>query len=274
MANVLKKEKQIAVIAALVEGSSVRSIERMTGVHRDTILRLMVRVSKACADFSDNTLRDLDCKRIEVDEIWSFVAKKNRNVTSEDDTRFVGDQYTFVAMDPESKLVPSYRVGKRTAATTWAFIADLKSRLRNRVQLSSDSFEPYVKAIQAEFGRDIDYARVIKSYEEEPAGRGRYSPPAVIHVEKDDLIGNPNMALASTSMIERQNLTIRMSCRRLTRLTNAFSKKYENLQAAMDLHFCHYNFVRTHRTIRCTPAMEAGIAKSHLTVADLVEMAA
>lgn len=274
MANVLKTEKQVAVISALVEGASVRSIERMTGVHRDTILRLMVRVSKACAAHSDANLRDLDCKRIEVDEIWAFVAKKNRNVNDEDDSRFVGDQYTFVAMDPETKLIPSYRVGKRTAATTWAFMADLKSRLRNRLQLSSDAFEPYVKAIQAEFGREIDYARVVKSYEEQPAGRGRYSPPRVVHVEKDDIIGAPDLSLASTSLIERQNLTIRMSCRRLTRLTNAFSKKYENLKAAMDLHFCHYNFVRTHRSIRCTPAMEAGIAKSHLTVKDLVEMAA
>ena len=274
MANMLKKEKQIAVIAALVEGSSVRSIERMTGVHRDTILRLMVRVSKACASFSDAQMRDLNCKRIEVDEIWAYVAKKNRNVTGADDWRRVGDQYTFVAMDPETKIVPTYRLGKRTADTTWEFIYDLKARLRNRVQISSDGFSAYASAIDAAFGRDVDYATVIKSYEEEMPGRGRYSPPAVVSVEKNDVIGYPVMALASTSLIERQNLTIRMQCRRLTRLTNAFSKKLENLQAALDLHFCHYNFVRTHRTIRCTPAMEAGVAKSHLTVGDLVEMAA
>ena len=274
MANVLKLDKQVAVISGLVEGMSVRSVERMTGVHRDTILRLMVRVANGCAAFSDKTLRNLNATRVEVDEIWAYVAKKQRNVDWRDDFRLVGDQYTFVAIDPESKLIPTWLVGRRTSSTTFAFIRDLRFRLKNRVQISSDGWEPYVRAIEEQFGDNVDYATIVKSYEETPAGRGRYSPPRVTSVEKDVKIGMPAVDLISTSMVERQNLSIRMECRRLTRLTNAFSKKLENLKAAMDLHFTHYNFVRYHRTIRCTPAMEAGIASSALTVRDLVELAA
>jgi IS1 family transposase len=274
MANVLKLEKQVAVISALVEGSSVRSVERMTGVHRDTILRLMVRVASAGAAYSHRALRDLPCERIEVDEIWAYVAKKQRNVTADDNRAQVGDQYTFVALDPESKLIPCWLTGKRTADTTWSFMFDLKARLRNRVQLSSDGFEPYVNAVEAAFGKNVDYAQIVKSYEETPAGRGRYSPPRIVSVDKDDLIGFPDMDKVSTSLVERQNLTIRMQVRRLTRLTNGFSKKVENLRAAMDLHFTHYNFIRFHKTIRCTPAMEAGVVSSPMTVKDLVEMAA
>jgi len=274
MANTLKLDKQVAVISALVEGASVRSIERMTGVHRDTILRLMVRVANGCAAFSDQTLRNLDCDRIEMDEIWAYVAKKQRRVSDDDNRRLVGDQYTFVALDPDSKLIPSWLVGKRTADTTYAFVSDLKARLKNRVQLSSDAFEPYLRAVEEVFGHDVDYAQIVKSYEETPSGRGRYSPPRIVSVEKEELIGYPDMDLVSTSLVERQNLTIRMQVRRLTRLTNAFSKKLENLKAAMDLHFTHYNFVRFHRTIRCTPAMEAGVVSSPLTVGDLVELAA
>lgn len=274
MANVLKLEKQVAVISGLVEGMSVRSIERVTGVHRDTILRLMVRVSKACAAYSDVTLRDLPCQRIEMDEIWAYVGKKQKNITIDDDRELVGDQYTFVALDPDTKLIPSWLVGKRTSMTTWNFMYDLRDRMKNRVQLSSDAFEPYVSAVEAAFGRNVDYAQIVKSYEETPAGRGRYSPPRVVNIEKDQVIAFPDLSKVGTSYVERQNLTIRMECRRLTRLTNAFSKKVENLKAAMDLHFTHYNFVRSHRSIRCTPAMEAGIASTALTVKDLVEMAA
>jgi IS1 family transposase len=273
MANVLKTEKQVAVISALVEGASVRSVERMTGVHRDTILRLMVRVANAGASFSDATLRDLDCKRIECDETWAFVAKKQRNIEPDDDRNRVGDQYTFVALDAESKLIPCWRVGKRGNETAYDFMLDLKSRLRNRVQLSTDGFEPY-GAIRHAFGEDVDYAQIVKSYEETPAGRGRYSPPRIVSVEKEDVIGYPDMDLVSTSYVERQNLSIRTQVRRLTRLTNGFSKKLENMKAALDLHFTHYNFVRFHKTIRCTPAMEAGVVPSALTVGDLVDMAA
>lgn len=274
MANVLKRDKKVAVITQLLEGSSVRSAERITGVHRDTILRLMVRVAGAAAAFSDATLRGLDCSRIEVDEIWAFVAKKNKNVVESDDWREVGDQYTFVALDPESKLIPCYRVGKRNVQTTQAFIDDLASRVRRRVQISSDAFPAYYHAIATGFDRNVDYASVVKEYAETPAGRGRYSPPRVISTTKEDLIGSPNLTLASTSLVERQNLTIRTHCRRLTRLSLGFSKKLENFKASMDLYFAFYNFVRLHRTISCTPAQQAGVLSSALSVGDLVDMAA
>jgi len=258
MANVLKVEKQVAVISGLVEGASVRSIERMTGAHRDTILRLMVRVAGACAEYSDKALRDLPCGRIECDEIWAYVAKKQRNVRADEDRRQVGDQYTFVALDADSKLIPCWRVGKRGAQTAVDFMLDLKSRLRNRVQLSTDGFEPYVAAVRHAFGDDVDYAQIVKSYEETPAGRGRYSPPRIVSVEKDAVIGYPEADLVSTSYVERQNLTIRMQVRRLTRLTNGFSKKVENLKAAMDIHFTHYNSVRFHRRCAARPPWRPG----------------
>jgi IS1 family transposase len=257
-----------------LEGSSIRSTERITGVHRDTIIRLMVRVAAAAERFSSATLVDLPCKRIEVDELWAFVQKKNKNVVEADDWSRVGDQYTFVALDPETKLIPSHVVGKRNVQTAMRFMDDLASRLSGRIQLSSDGFSPYFHAVDNAFGRNVDYGMVVKEYAETPAGRGRYSPPTVVSCEKDEIIGFPNRALISTSLVERSNLTIRMHCRRLTRLTNGFSKKLDNLKAAMDLYFCFYNFVRFHRTIRATPAMEAGIARSPLTVADLVDMAA
>jgi IS1 family transposase len=274
MANILNVDKQIAVISALVEGASVRSVERITSVHRDTILRLMVRVSEACAAYSDRTVRDLPCERIQCDEIWGYVGCKQRNVRSTDDRARLGDQYTFVALDADSKLVISHLTGRRDSASAVSLMLDLKSRLRNRVQISTDSFAPYVSAVMHAFGTDVDYAQIVKSYEETPAGRGRYSPPRIKSVTKDLYMGTPDVNHVSTSYVERQNLSIRMQVRRLTRLTNAFSKRVENLRAAMDLHFCHYNFVRLHRSIRCTPAMEVGIAPSPLTVRDLVEMAA
>jgi len=273
MANILKLEKQVAAISMLAEGSSVRSTERVTGIHRDTIIRLMLRVGETCATFSDKTLRDLNCNRIEVDEIWGFVAKKNKNIEQSDNAREVGDQYTFVALDAESKLIPCYRVGKRTAETTARFIDDLASRLNKRIQLSSDGFPPYVNAIKGTFGHQVDYATIVKEYSQDPADQGRYSPPRVRKVLKDDIIGFPDMDLCSTSFVECSNLTIRMHCRRLTRLTNAFSKRLENFKRAMDLYFCYYNFVRFHKTIRATPAMEAGVVSSPMTVKDLVEMA-
>lgn len=203
MANILKKHKQVAALSMLLEGSSVRATERVIGVHRDTILRLMVRVAGACADFSNRTLRDLNCGRIEVDEIWAFVAKKSKNVRDSDDWSRIGDQYTFVALDPETKLIPSYKVGKRTAYTTMEFIDDLAARLGRRVQISSDAFPAYYHAIATAFPNGVDYASVVKDYEETPAGRSRYSPPRVVRIEKDDLIGTPDLELASTSLVER-----------------------------------------------------------------------
>ncbi|MDO8751318.1 MAG: IS1 family transposase [Dehalococcoidia bacterium] len=270
--NKLKIEKQTAVIRALVEGSSIRSTERMTGVHRDTIMRLMVQVGDTCGEVLDHTMRGLHCQRIEVDEIWAYVGKKQRHVQDGENPAQVGDFYTWVAMDADSKLVPSFRVGKRDAANAHAFITDLASRLENRVQLSSDALRLYVDAVEAGFGPDVDYAQIVKAYEAEPLGPGRYSPPQVVSTSKFRIQGKPDMALASTSYVERGNLTMRMSMRRFTRLTNAFSKKVENLKAAVNLHFAYYNLVRFHKTVRMPPAMAAGVTHEPWSIQQLVEL--
>jgi len=270
--NILKPEKKEAVIAALVEGNSIRSIERMTGIHRNTIMRLMIRIGHGCEVLMDQTMQNLDCKRIEVDEIWCFVGKKQRHVKPTDNNIQVGDQWTFVAMDADTKLVPSYLVGKRTGGCASRFIGDLSSRLSNRVQLSSDHLQAYVEAVKSSFGPDVDYGQIVKAYEADPIGPGRYSPPHVVRADKTVIIGNPESSKISTSYIERQNLTLRMSMRRFTRLTNAFSKKLENLKSAVALHFAHYNFCRRHSSLRVTPAQEAGIVPDLWTIQDLLRV--
>jgi IS1 family transposase len=271
--NILNSQKQEMILGAMVEGSSIRSTERMTGVHRDTIMRLVVKVGNACEKVMDTTMRNLSCKDIEVDEVWSFVGKKQRHLTLEDDPNSVGDFYTFIALDPTTKLIPAYRVGKRDLPNAQAFISDLSSRLTNRIQLSSDKLRAYVESVETVFGSDIDYGQIVKSYEAEPAGSGRYSPPKVVSVEKEYITGNPDPSKICTSYVERQNLTVRMQIRRFTRLTNAFSKKLENPKAAVALHFAHYNFVRIHGTLRTTPAMEAGVTGNLWTIMDLIERA-
>jgi IS1 family transposase len=271
--NKLAFDKQAMIIGALVEGSSIRSIERMTSVHRDTIMRLLVSVGKTCEIIMDEAMRDLPCKSIEVDEIWSYVGKKQRHVTMNDNPNEVGDFWTWVAIDPETKLVPTYKIGKRNLATAQSFICDLSSRLTNRIQLSSDKLCHYVDAVEMAFGGNVDYGQIVKSYEAEPIGAGRYSPPKVVAVEKEYIVGNPDPKKISTSYVERQNLTMRMQMRRFTRLTNAFSKKLENLKAAVALHFTHYNLIRVHGSLRVTPAMEIGIESKPWTVMDLIELA-
>lgn len=269
--NKLKSEKQIAAISALVEGNSIRSTERMIGVHRDTIMRLLVRVGTGCERLLDESMHGLACKRLQVDEIWAYVDKKQRHLTIHDDPTRTGDVWTFVAIDADTKLVPSYRIGQRTLPAAKAFLADLETRLTNRVQLSSDALSAYVEASEAAFGANVDYGRIVKCYEAEPIGPGRYSPPHVVSAERECISGNPDPVHISTSYVERQNLTMRMSMRRFTRLTNAFSKKLENLKAAVALHFAYYNFVRVHRTLRVTPAMEAGVADRLWSLHDLLE---
>ena len=268
--NILKAEKQETAIAALVEGSSIRSVERMTGIHRDTIMRLMVRVGQNCEKLLDATMNNLTCKNIQVDEIWFFVAKKQRHLTEVDNCEEMGDQWVFVALDADSKLIPSYIVGKRSADNAQAFIKDLSERLNNQVQLSSDALPAYIDAVEEAFGIDVDYGQVVKTYEADPIGPGRYSPPHVINADRIVISGMPKKSRISTSYVERQNLRIRMQMRRFTRLTNAFSKKLENLKAAVALHFAHYNFVRIHSSLRVTPAMEAGVTDRSWSIRDLM----
>ena len=271
--NKLSIDKQAAVVSALVEGMSIRSVERMTGIHRDTVMRLGVRVGETCQEVNDAMMKGLRSKRIEVDEIWTYAGKKQRHVQMSDDPNEVGDQWVWVALDADTKLVPSYTVGKRDARTAYHFMKDLASRLENRVQLSSDGLRLYLEAVEASFGADVDYATIVKSYEAEPIGPGRYSPPKVPSVDKSTIQGKPEWGKISTAYVERQNLTMRMQMRRFTRLTNAFSKKLDNLKAAVALHFCWYNLVRRHGTLQCSPAMEAGLQNRYWTVRELVELA-
>jgi IS1 family transposase len=274
MANVLSTDKQIAIIGSLCEGSSIRSIERLTGVHRDTIMRLGVKVGQGCTALMDSQLRDLSCERLEMDEIWGFIGKKEKRVRESDDPR-LGDVWTFCAIDADTKLVPAFKVGKRDNATATAFVDDVAARMRNRVQISTDGLKAYVNAIESAFGSDVDYAQIIKTYGyEELGGVRRYSAPEFVASEKRTVIGWPNVDLISTSYVERLNATTRLHMRRLTRLTLAFSKKFENFEAAVGLHFAYYNFVKRHNTLRQTPAMAAGVARNQWSVADLVEASA
>jgi IS1 family transposase len=257
---------------ALAEGSSIRSIERITGVHRDTVMRLGVKVGKGCAALLDQKMRNLSCQNLQVDEVWGFIGKKERHVRPDDDPQY-GDVWTFCAIDADTKLMPSFKVGKRDSATANAFVSDVGSRLKNRVQLSSDALKAYVEAVELAFGADVDYAQIIKTYgqDDSQSPERKYSPPEVLSTEKRIVTGTPDMGLASTSYVERLNGTTRLHLRHLTRLTYAFSKKLENFEAAVALHFAYYNFVKRHNTLHCTPAMEAGIEKGFWTVGDLVE---
>jgi IS1 family transposase len=275
MPNVLNIDKQVAIIGALAEGSSIRAIERVTDVHRDTIMRLGVRIGNGWARLLDEKMQNLPCRQLQFDEIWGFIGKKERRVTSEDD-QTLGDVWTFCAIDPETKLVPSFKVGKRNSATANAFVADVKARMANRIQISSDALREYVEAIERSFGADVDFAQIIKTYTHDYSilPEVRFSAPEVVTTEKRRVAGRPNMRLASTSHVERLNGTTRLHMRRLTRLTYAFSKKRENFEAAVALHFAYYNFVKRHISIRCTPAMAAGVERDFWSVGNLVEAAA
>jgi IS1 family transposase len=272
MANILDTDKQIMVISALAEGSSIRSIERMTGIHRDTIMRLGVKVGKGCARLLDEKMRDLSCKYLQFDEIWGFVGKKQKNVGDNEGPGY-GDVWTFCAIDADTKVVPSFKVGKRDLVTAKAFVGDVAARMKNRVQISSDGLRAYVDSVEQVFGTEVDYAQIIKTYIADGSQNPerKYSPPRIGSAEKFTIMGNPDQDLISTSYVERLNATTRLHMRRLTRLTLAFSKKLENFEAAVALHFAYYNFVKIHKTIRCTPAMAASVEKSLWTVGDLVE---
>jgi IS1 family transposase len=275
MANILSTDKQIAVISALAEGSGIRQIERITGVHRDTIMRLGVRVGKGCAALLDAKMRNLPCHQLQFDELWGFIGKKERHCTP-DDSLELGDVWTFCAIDAETKIVPSFKCGKRDLPTANAFVADVASRMRNRVQISSDALRAYVDAIEMNFGANVDFAQIIKTYvtDDSHVPERRFSAPEIVVTEKKSISGFPDLRLASTSHVERLNGTTRLHMRRLTRLTYAFSKKLENFEAAVALHFAYYNFVKRHITLRATPAMAAGIERDFWTVGNLIEAAA
>ncbi len=259
--NKLSQDKQALVLSQLVEGNSIRSIERITGIHRDTITRLLVATGEKAAAVLDEELRDIESKRIQVDEIWCYCGKKARQCSPEEkQSGHVGDQWVFVAIDADTKLVPIYLVGKRTDADTQEFIRGLSERVTSdRFQVTSDGLIQYVNAIYYALGDRADYAQIIKNYGQELKEERRYSPAKLIGITIKPIIGEPDREHISTSYIERQNLTMRMSMRRFTRLTNGFSKKVENLRAAVALHFYQYNFLRVHGSIGTTPAIAAGI---------------
>jgi IS1 family transposase len=274
MSNELKTEKKAQAVSMLCEGNSIRAIERMTGIHRDTVMRLGVRVGEGCKLIMDEKLRNLNCGLIEVDEVWGFIGMKQKTALRKNqNSEGVGDIWTWIAIDPDSKLVPAFAVGDRGQYMANCFIEDLAARLSHRIQISTDALKVYQGAIERAFGADVDYGSIIKTYgHTELVEQRRYSPPEVIKAERVPVQGNPDIDLISTSHVEKQNHTLRMHCRRLSRLTNAFSKKLENFKAAVALHYAYYNFVKVHQTIRCTPAMEAGVANSAWTVQDLVTM--
>jgi len=273
MANVLNTDKQIAVIAALAEGSSIRAIERMTGIHRDTIMRFGVKIGQGCAAMMDTKMRNLPCTRLELDEIWGFVGKKAKTV-KEDDGKSIGDVWTWCAIDADTKLVPAFMVADRSQFAAYAFVADVASRMATRVQISTDGFYAYTRAIKRSFGPNADYGKIVKVYGTNEFGERRYSTSGVLSSQKFIEAGNPDPDLISTSYAERLNATTRLHMRRLTRLTLAFSKKRENFEAAVGLHFAYYNFVKSHNTLHCTPAVAAGVAASKWNVGELLEAVA
>jgi IS1 family transposase len=261
--NKLSIQKRAQIIGMLVEGNSLRAITRMVDCSINTVTKLLVDVGTACSQYQYETLRNLPCKCIQCDEIWNFCYCKERNVPEDRKGEFgIGDVYTWIGMCADTKLVPSFMVGKRDAEYGNAFMLDLASRLSNRVQLTTDGHGVYLTAVENAFGSDIDYAMLIKVYGSPMSinDEWRYSPPVCTGEEIRPITGNPDISKVSTSFVERQNLTMRMSMRRFTRLTNGFSKKIENLEHSVALHFMYYNFARIHKTLRVTPAMEAGVS--------------
>lgn len=257
--NTLNNKQRSQLISVLVEGNSLRATARICDVAFNTVLKFIPQVGMVCADYQDKAFHDLKCKRVQCDEIWSFCYAKQKNVPKDKRGLFgYGDVWTWVAMDAETKLVPSFMVGRRDAESAKMFIDDLASRLANRVQITTDGNKVYFEAVEGAFGCEVDYAMLVKMYESTQE-ETRYSPATCTGCKGTPITGNPDREYISTSFIERQNLTMRMGMRRFTRLTNAFSKKIENHAFHLALHYMYYNFVRIHKTLRVTPAMKAGV---------------
>lgn len=271
--NKLSEQERVQVVKALVEGNSLRVTARMTGIARMTVEKLLRELSAACTEYQDKTLRNLACRRIQCNEIWSFVYAKQKNVPEEKQGQFgYGDVWAWVAIDADTKLTVSWLVGDRSAKSAFALMDDLASRLSHRIQLTTDGHRVYLDAVESAFGSGIDYSRLVKLYGADRDKDATYSPAESIGCRAVPVIGNPDPKHNSTSYVERQNLTMRMSMRRFTRLTNAFSKKVENHAQAITLHFMYYNFVHIHQTLRVTPAMAAGISDKVWEVEDLVAL--
>jgi IS1 family transposase len=270
--NRLSVVQRTQILSMLCEGSSMRSVSRITGVSINTVSKLLIDAGHACAAFHDASVRNVPAKAVQCDEIWSFSYAKQKNVKfAKAAPEAAGDVWTWTALDADSKLIVSWHVGDRSAYTGIAFMHDLKARLANRVQLTTDGHKAYLKAV-LDVGFDADYAMLNKIFATDYAGAGRYSPPKCIGAIKNPIMGNPDPALINTSFVERQNLTMRMSMRRFTRLTNAFSKKFENHCHALALYFVFYNFCRVHKTLGATPAMAAGLLDRVMKMADVVAL--
>lgn len=271
--NRLSTENRVRVVKALVEGNSLRATARMTGVAQMTVEKLLRDLSAACMKYQDEHLRNLTCKRIQCDEIWAFLYAKQKNVPLDKQGQFgYGDVWTWVAIDADSKLVVSWLVGNRDAESAFALMDDLASRLAHRIQLTTDGLRVYVEAVESAFWKGIDYAMLVKMYGADRSTEATYSPAECIGCRTAAISGNPNPKHISTSYVERQNLTMRTSMRRFTRLTNAFSKKVENHAQSVALHFMYYNFVRIHQAFRVTPAMAAGVTDRVWEVEDMVAL--
>ncbi|HEY0875586.1 MAG TPA: DDE-type integrase/transposase/recombinase [Vicinamibacterales bacterium] len=270
--NRLSTAERARIVACLVEGNSLRATARLTGFARMTIEKLLRDLGRACAEYHDQHVRNVSSRRVQCDEIWAFVYAKKKNVTAEITEKHpdAGDVWTWTAIDADSKLVISWLVGSRDASSAYVFMQDVAERLRNRVQLTTDGHRPYLDAVEAAFGGEIDYAMLQKIYGADPGSETRYSPAVCIGCKAEEISGQPNPKHISTSYVERQNLTMRMHMRRFTRLTNAFSKKAEMLAYNVALHFMYYNFCKIHQTLRVTPAMEAGVSDHVWSVEELV----
>jgi IS1 family transposase len=277
--NRLPTERRAQILEMMVEGVSIRAICRLTGVSKNTVVKLLVDAGEACSAYQDRALRSLPCKRVQVDEIWSFCYAKDKNVPEEKKGQFgYGDVWTWTAICADTKLVPCWLVGGRDGEYALAFVDDLRSRLANRVHLTSDGHSAYLQAVEDAFGADVDYAQLVKLYGTPPEVKGggeahrRYSPGQCVGARKATITGNPDPEHISTSYAERHNLTMRMSPRRFTRLTNAFSKKVEHHAHALSIYFMHYNFCRIHQSLRVTPAMAASVTSRLWEIEDIAAL--